>query len=148
MSIINIDYIRGFVDGEGYLGIMKWKRSEKYTYYVPIVKIAQTEKNITVLNEIKHFLCGGYMDFQQREGDNHDNYFCLVFKGIKNVKYFINKISKLYIKQPQLEILKEFCNMSHNIKERKTMRYREAELYEMIINLNKRGKCGAVVTTK
>ena len=104
---LNIEWLLGFIDGDGYFGLekMKNKRNGKiYIFYRPILAISQND--ITVLYKIKSFVgCGSvsskgkskkHYHYRIRSASLLKQYF---FPLIKNYTFQTNK-------QLQLKILK------------------------------------------
>jgi len=142
---ISKQYIAGFVDGEGYFGIIK-KTSKVCTqgyYYTPVLKIAQVCKNDEVLKAIKEFIGYGNLEFRKSSKYNVADSSALEFRGMKRVIPIIDKLLPyLIVKKKQAELLKEFSKIkigrsgySHDIE---TDRKR-TEIYHKVKFLNKRG---------
>jgi hypothetical protein len=157
MSKLTAAYIAGFVDGEGYIGIIKDSRRitfRRTDSYEAVIKIANTNKAI-----IDWFLnsYGGQVDMRVFEGKSKDAY-CWKLAGEKLIP-FLDKVSPyLKIKRKQCEIVKALRNTyrpsSYTYIKRVTknggsfvskttkdsiLKERE-ELYQKIRELNFRGK--------
>ncbi|HDO20099.1 MAG TPA: hypothetical protein ENG81_01050 [Candidatus Bathyarchaeota archaeon] len=142
---ISKQYIAGFVDGEGYFGLIK-KSSKVCTrgyYYTPVLKIAQACKNDGVLRAIKEFIGYGNLEFRKSLKPNISDSSSLEFRGMKRVVPIIDKLLPyLIVKKKQAELLKEFSKIkigrtgySYDIE---TDRKR-TEIYHKVRFLNKRG---------
>jgi hypothetical protein len=142
---ISKQYIAGFVDGEGYFGLIK-KSSKVCTkgyYYTPVLKIAQVSRNDGVLRAIKEFIGHGNLELRKALQANASDSTSLEFRGMKRVIPIIDKLLPyLMVKKKQAELLKEFSEIkivqsgySHDME---TDRKR-TEIYHKIKLLNKRG---------
>jgi hypothetical protein len=142
---ISKQYIAGFIDGEGYFGVIK-KSSKVCTrgyYYVPVLKVAQVCKNDEVLKAIKEFIGYGNIERRKSFAKNTSDSSCLEFRGMKRVIPIIDKLLPyLIVKKKQAELLKEFAKIkigkvgySHDIE---TDRKR-TEIYCKVKLLNKTG---------
>lgn len=137
---ISKQYIAGFIDGEGYLGIIK--KSSKICsigyYYTPCLKISQITRNDNVLKAIKEFIGHGNLELRKTMRVNTSDSSSLEFRGMKRVTPIIEKLYPyLIVKKRQSKILMEFAKLpsgSHNKSDAK-----RTELYEQIRLLNKKG---------
>lgn len=131
---ITKQYIAGFIDGEGYLGIIK-KTSKVCTlgyYYTPVIKIAQISRNDEVLIAIQKFIGHGNLEPRKSNLKNAADSTSLEFRGMKRVTPIAKKLLPyLIVKKKQAQILLKFSRLSSD--EERT------ELYNRIRLLNKRG---------
>lgn len=148
---INIDYIAGFIDGEGYIGLIK-KSSKVCTlgyYYTPVLKITQVTQNDFVLKEIKKFMGYGNFSFDKRSvNPKQRNKSCLEIRGAKRVIPVIKKLfPHLIVKSKQAKLILDYEKLLKSTngmnEEHKKLRLevdkKRTELYKKILFLNKRG---------
>lgn len=144
--MITIQYIAGFIDGEGYLGIIK--KSSKVCplgyYYTPTLKITQVTRNDAVLKEIKRFFGKGNLTLDKRnaiKSYNGVNKTSLEFRGMKRVTPILEKLYPyLIVKKKQAKVLMDFSKLpsvraknSYDIDSKRTI------LYGQVKFLNRRG---------
>jgi hypothetical protein len=146
--MITLDYIAGFIDGEGYIGVIKKssKRSTLGHYYKPCVKIAQKESNRAILDILKS-LYGGHISKTRQ----HDNTNTSVMWEISNkplVLKFLNDLNdKLILKNENLKLLLQLFELptvtnsmsESNNKIRIDVDNQKQLIYERIREINKRG---------
>jgi len=143
MSKTTAPYLAGFVDGEGYLGILKIKKGEKKDwssanahYFKPVIKIANTDKAII---QWLYDSYGGSFEMRLGKGNSKTSY-CWSLKSVYQLEKFIRAIKPfLRIKQEQATILLEFIKtvnkglpLKHHTNEKRE------ELYTKIRELNHR----------
>lgn len=137
------EYIAGFVDGEGYLGIIRKSSKECQFgyYYTPVVKIAQVTRNDQVLKSIEDFIGYGNTTYDIREVENSCPRTYLELRGMKRIKPFVKKIQPyLVVKNKQAQILLDFCNLpSVSNKNAKEIDEIRTKMWEEIKYLNRRG---------
>jgi hypothetical protein len=155
MKTITPDYIAGFIDGEGYIGIIKKK---DYTrkgcsalgyYFTPSIKISQSLKNSKVLVDIADWF--GFGNFYQCDRGSSKNQAVansLEFRGEKRCKVVIDKITPyLRVKHEQAKLLQEYFNLPkpsngrtdyHNESRVEINKQRE-DIHRKILKLNRRG---------
>lgn len=147
------EYIAGFIDGEGYLGIIKksTNRTSRGYYYCPVIKIAQVTKNDLVLKNIKEFIGYGNFSFDKKNvtSSNSAQKSALEFRGMKRVFPIVEKLYPyLIVKQKQAGILLEFQKLENPMKygktdlgknERDRIDKQRESLYNQIRSLNARG---------
>ena len=146
--MITKDYIAGFVDGEGYIGLIK-KTSSKVTlghYYKPCVKIAQKESNRHILDLLKA-MYGGHISKSRQ----HANTNTSVMWEISNrpiVKKFLEDLKgKLILKDENLRLILKYIELPQvcNRKDDEYQKFRleidskKQLIYERIRLINKRG---------
>ncbi len=155
--MVSKEYIAGFVDGEGYLGIMKMrdKRNDSHRY-VATIKVGQLTKNDEVLHQIqKRF--GGRIEHRIHKNQfNCQDSTSLNFLNNIEVKRVAEDIFGLMIvKRKQCKILLDFLNLprgtsGHNFSKGKMLeekikfnadiKAKKAKMYLAIRKLNKVGK--------
>lgn len=158
MSKLTAAYIAGFVDGEGYIGLIRNKGRQMFRridYYVAVLKVGNTNKDI--IYWLKNSF-GGTIWIRNPKDNQNKKIAYLWTLDNKNLIPFLDKIYPyLRIKRKQVEIvrkLKDTINRkSYSFPERiarnggrfisKTLNndvadYRE-KLYKEIRILNKRG---------
>ena len=146
---ISPQYIAGFIDGEGYFGIVKKndKRFGMDYYYVPVLKISQVTQNREVLDAIKEYL--GYGIFWEGKNTTNANgrrVSSLEFRGMKRVFPIVKKLYPyLIVKKKQAEILLEYSKLPVYTFNRKgepkmvELDKKRTALYERIRACNHRG---------
>lgn len=148
MRDITLDYIAGFSDGEGYLGIRKHTTPNcKLGFrYQLVVKIAQLDKHRNVLEAIQSKY-GGHIS-KQRLGGNRRPCVMWELSNTKLVSKFLDDMEeKLIIKSPQLKLLQEFITVGKITtripnkieKQRNDIYQKRKELYDKCLKINRRG---------
>jgi len=144
------EYIAGFIDGEGYIGItFQRKKETSYqsasVHYHPYLIIANN--NYKILDDIKKFVGSGYIyklsrNYKHKEGFQ---YKLTKMEPLKRLLEFIQPY--LRIKQKQCKLLLTFIDTRKNAKIITGRGYRgatsytiEEEIYRELLNLNKRGR--------
>lgn len=158
MSKQTAAYIAGFIDGEGYIGIITDKNRINFRRndsYKTVLKIANTNKDI--IQWFKNSF-GGYLEHRTMKENQKDAY-CWTIEG-KNLQPFLDKVSPyLRIKKKQAEIIKDFRktynegsyeyiqriaknggHLTSKTTKPEVLELRE-KLYQQIRELNKRGTC-------
>ena len=144
---ITKQYIAGFIDGEGYLGIIR-KTNTKCTqgyYYKPVIKIAQTETASEILRLIKDRYGGNISKTREHKGLNQRGSVMLELTSGVRVKRVLDDIQpSLFVKSRQAEILRKFIKLPRVInsfsKDKKLkIDAIKTDLYRNIMVLNKRG---------
>jgi hypothetical protein len=112
---ITPQYIAGFIDGEGYFGIVK-KNDTRFGmdyYYVPVLKISQVTQHRAVLDAIKKYLGYGiFWEGKNTSTSNGKRVSSLEFRGMKRVFPIVKKLYPyLIVKKPQAEILLEYSKL-------------------------------------
>jgi len=102
---MNIDYVAGFLDGDGHISL--WVRKNyrlKTFHFTPSINFSQ--KNKFVLEKIKEYLNMGYIT-------NHGNGYTLHITNKESVKRLVSLLDgKLIAKQEELDILKEYLALT------------------------------------
>ena len=155
---ITPEYIAGFIDGEGYFGLvrkmdspsLKKKGRENHYgyYYTPVLKIAQVTRNDEVLKFIKEFIGYGNLSRDKQNGDRKDtnnncsNKSALEFRGMKRVIPIAKKLLPYLIvkkEQAKLIIKLEETNIEITNSNREEINRIRTEIYNQLKILNKRG---------
>lgn len=140
-------YIAGFIDGEGYLGIVKRKRSDG-TFYRLNIKVAQSLKEkdavYVFFNELKDCY-GGYIS-KTRNPINKNQNPSVMWEIVhqKRIKKFLDDIQPyLILKKEQAKILQKYISIPNltnaNNQVNRDIKNQREELYLAIRKLNKRG---------
>jgi len=112
MSKMTASYLAGFIDGEGYLGIVKnnvTRLTDECRYY-PTIKVANT--NPTIIYFLKNSF-GGYLNIKKRKLPWKDVYTWET-KG-RQMEKFLKKIYPyLRMKRKQAEVLMKFLQLYKN----------------------------------
>lgn len=156
MSKLTAAYLAGFIDGEGYLGLIRYKKKNgrREDFYEAALKVASTDRKI--IEWLKNSFGGSISEREM--GGNSKKAFCWEVRG-KMVVPIIDKIFPyLKIKKPQAELLKRYRKTiekpSYSFVSRvannggrfisKTLKPEIVEyrlsLYSQIKTLNQRGK--------
>jgi hypothetical protein len=121
MNKIDLSYIAGFFDGEGYIGILKRKRKEWNTEYFLQISIGQ--KDGAIMNWIKESF-GGNIYLVKR-----DNSYSWIVSNKVAHNFLKNIIPFLKYKKPQAELGLQFYK---NRDLRRPIPQTELERREMI----------------
>lgn len=149
-GILSEEYIAGFIDGEGYIGLTFQRKKETHyqsasARYHPYLII--TNNNYEILNDIKKFIGSGHIyklsrNYKQKQGFQ---YKLTKMESLKTLLYLIQPYLRL--KQKQCELLLTFINTRKSAKITTGRGYRgatsytiEEEIYKKLLNLNKRGE--------
>lgn len=140
MSKLTAAYVAGYIDGEGYLGIMKTMRHEtaKNPTYMPVIKIASTDE--WIIDWFKDSF-GGWKDKRTFPNQNHKDAYTWTIAG-KKIEPVLRKVHPyLRLKKPQADIIFKRLKM---YKPGYKFNDKEVEFMEslciQIRELNKRGK--------
>lgn len=136
-------YVAGFIDGEGYLGIIckiNQRSSTLGYYYTPVIKITQTES----ANEILYLIKNKYGGNLTKSGvqTKRRKFLTLEFRGSKRVRKLLKDIQPyLIVKSKQADILAKYLKLKTRITEqnRLIIDATRTKLYQQILTLNKRG---------
>jgi len=125
-------YVAGFLDGEGYFGLMKRsgtnakyfsKTQNKIVIYkrhgfYPAMKVSQVKDDADILYRLQD-MYGGHIH-TKNSYDNHRGAVTLEIKGKKALKEFLPEIIPyLIVKKTQAELLLEFCQMDYAYRRKK-----------------------------
>lgn len=144
MKELSDQYIAGFLDGEGYFGIMKLSNKNLTLgyYYCPVVKVAQRQRDAHVLDLICEKY-GGYVEAPRvHKRPNQSNSVVWVMKYKKHLKSFLENLKDhLIVKRKQTDVLLEFIDKFGHCPQNKTIEYdrERTKLYNRIRKLNHRG---------
>lgn len=140
---ITKEYIAGFVDGEGYFGLIKKTKPDCLNgyYYTPVLKIAQITQNEEVLKQISTFI--GYGNYwRSKLKNNNRNATSLEFRGMKRVIPIAKQLLPyLIVKKKQAELiikLEESQKEITNANRTEVDTFRQ-NIYDQLRVLNKRG---------
>jgi hypothetical protein len=148
--MLSKEYCAGFIDGEGYLGIIK-KTSKVCRlgyYYKPVIKIAQSENNSHVLDILKEKYGGHISKTRIPKNPNQRPSRMLEISNRPLVKKLLNEIAPyLIVKKFQAKCLIDFINLpawktnkgSEYDKYRHKLGKKQSDLYKSIIRVNRRG---------
>lgn len=150
VGMISDEYIAGFIDGEGYLGIMKHTNEKsKHGYnYVPTIKVCQSAKDRVVIDLLAERFGHKVGKPRVHEGNRQDSVTVAMNSRIK-VKIVLDIVEPhLIIKKEQAKVLREFIatlykqpwNKKENIDHNEEMLKKRHELYKRIRRLNQRGR--------
>lgn len=138
------EYIAGFVDGEGYLGIRKHSRDDvRFGFHIQLsVKIAQRLGDEMVLYELKKLYDGHISKTRKPKNPQQCPSVCWEISGTKRVKKFIEDLLPyLVVKKKQALVLLEFIKIGRvtSYDKAKEIQEKRLKLYEEIRRLNARG---------
>jgi len=149
-EILSVEYLAGFIDGEGYIGITFQRKKETHyqsasARYHPYLII--TNNNYEILNDIKNFIGSGHI-YKLSRSYNHKQGFQYKLTELESLKRILDLIQPyLKIKQKQCELLLTFIDLRKNAKIITGRGYRgvtsyttEEEIYQKLLSLNKRGE--------
>lgn len=142
-------YIAGFVDGEGYISILKLNRksARRGIWYQAVIKISQREKDAEVLRLIQEFY-GGCMNKRREFTDNSCPSLTLDIKNRKDLQRMLTDLLPyVVVKKKQFELLIKFFSYA-GIRSRKpeakylidNLKEKQSQLYKVARQLNKRGR--------
>lgn len=136
-------YIAGFIDGEGYLGIIR--KTDKHStlghYYKVCVKIAQVSKYAEVLYLLKEYYGGNISKTRQPKNTKHRPSDMIEFTNSVRIRRILDDIQPhLIVKSKQAEVLRKYISLPKqtNTNRIQSDAMREA-LYIEIKRLNKYG---------
>jgi len=148
MSKLTAAYIAGFLDGEGYFGIMKRHKGRERADYLPVIKATSVDKEII---EWFYKSYGGWMNKRKFKNKNQKDAYTWVLAG-KKIEPFLRKIYPyLKLKKKQADILLKRIKLYDKIGTGKrigsgsNLKYPDEimreikDLYRQIRKLNKRG---------
>jgi len=141
-------YIAGFLDGEGYISILKLRRKSARggIWYQAVIKVSQREKDAKVLEYIQETY-GGVINGRRIYTDNSCPSITLDIKNRKDIQRMLaDLLPYLIVKKKQAELLIEFFKYA-GTKSRKleamylidNLKEKQSQLYEVARKLNKRG---------
>ena len=136
-------YLAGLLDGEGYFGITAINQAGR-SYFSPTIKMALTEKDAYILQEVREIL-GGYIYKRVFKNNNHNNAYCWEVKNHPQVKKVLDYVCPyLILKKEQANVLKKLAKTISTKKrfgkiKPEVLRKRQC-LYTLIRKLNSRGR--------
>lgn len=148
--MITTDYIAGFVDGEGYIGLIKKKSNKSYLghFYKPCVKIAQKESNRRILDILKARYGGYISKTREYKSKNMNSSVMWEISNRPMVKRFLLDLKdKLYLKDENLRLILKYIELPQ-VNNRKDVEYQKFRLevdkikeiiYNRIREINRRG---------
>ena len=145
--LITRDYLSGFFDGEGYIGLIRHKDKRVKRGYTlhPFVRITNTNK--LILDEINKIVKGKIKSKPKQLGCKQC--YMIELQNADSIFEFLCYIHPhLIIKEKQSELMIEFCR--GRVKDNKNKEYtsEELSLYFSFKQLNKRGEeLGILPTT-
>ena len=117
---VSEDYIAGFFDGEGSIGIKVStdKRKKHNTFVGGKIDIVQT--NLEILEDIKKVLGYGYVGKRKRRHENESDTWYFQAQSEIHLRDFISRFrDKLILKRKQLDILLNFFDTRKKITDGK-----------------------------
>jgi LAGLIDADG endonuclease len=140
---ITTEYIAGFIDGEGYFGLVRKSHKDclEGYYYTPVLKVSQVTDNDEVLNKICDFI--GYGNYHKTKNNGKKRgATSLEFRGMTRVIPIAKKLfPHLIVKKKQAELIIQLEKT--NVRITNENRFSINEIRENIYNklkiLNKRG---------
>lgn len=145
MSKLTAAYLAGYIDGEGYLGIILNNKGTHVSYQ-PVIKIASVDE--TTIKWLQESF-GGWTH-TRKLGGNQKNAYTWTLAGRKILPFIQPVIPYLKLKKPQAEMLKRRIQLYDKVGDGKgisgsNFRYPDyvmseiKELYALGRKLNKRG---------
>lgn len=137
MNKIDLHYLAGFFDGEGYIGLHKHKdnRVKKGFTINAMVCVSNTDKSI--LNKIRVTIPYGKVR-KKIDKEGSKIVYELIIQDLKGIETFLSLIKDdLLIKRKRAELMLKFCNLR---KEFKNYDSTQVFLSEFMTKLNRRGR--------
>jgi len=106
----SLDWIAGFIDGEGNLSLYKHNQQK---VYVPRLIITNTHKDTVLLisTTLKEYGIGNYIRTTKKRSPKHKTRYDICVVGMKRMNKLLNLIThKLFLKRKQAEIIRDFIN--------------------------------------
>lgn len=136
--MISKQYLAGFIDGEGYISVVKHKDSRTVRGFTlhPIINISGSDKE--VLNQLNNVVNGKIRTKQKQYGCKP--VYDIQLQDLEGIKALLKLILPyLLIKSKQATLMKEFVEL--RLKNRnKGYIDRELEIAEIFKTINKRGE--------
>lgn len=144
-------WLAGFVDGEGYLGIVYHESKKvdgstkrgKLPWYSPRVQIAGTDHGI--MNDIVYIVGGGTHSTTDH-GNEWKPYRVYVLTGLADIKDLLIQLKPyIKLKKIQLDLLLEFVvnrinSADHGTNGNTTYSDRDIEIYSLLRDMNAKGR--------
>lgn len=140
MTMIDKKYIAGFIDGEGYISIVKHKDTRLkrgYTLF-PIFRITNSDK--IALLEINEFIKGKIKSNGISKNKEHKQVYRIEVIELRRIRDILREILPyLIIKKPQAQLMYDFCNKRLDYESRN---YTDDDFKfpELFSKLNKKGR--------
>lgn len=135
-------YLAGFIDGEGYISIVKHKdiRLKKGYTLCPIFRIGSSNRQ--ALEEINQFIKGNIKSNGIDENTKHKQVYIIDIGRIETIRAILKLVVPyLIIKKQQAELMIDFCNRRLKAKV-KNYSDKDFEIAFLFSKLNKRGNEG------
>jgi len=136
-------YIAGFIDGEGYLGIIKKRdtRSSLGHYYKVCIKIAQVEQHSKILFLLQEQYGGNMSKTRLPLNKNQRASLMLELTNCVRIKRILDDIQPyLIVKSEPAKLLRKYVEMPKQTPTNRTkINAMREDLYKQILSLNKRG---------
>ena len=136
--MITKEYLAGFIDGEGYISLLKHKdiRVKKGYTLFPVLKVSNTNKDVML--QISKFIKGNVLINSPITERNKEVYSIRIHSFDKIKDILVNVRPHLIVKDKQADLMIEYCN---NRLKRKVRGYteRDYEIVKLLSQLNKRG---------
>jgi hypothetical protein len=149
---IDLAYIAGVIDSDGYIGITvnterrrKGNNSRTKSYY-PTIRLTQTK--IDAINLIRKYFEGSYLVIKSKK-TNHRMLHGWSACSLKRSKIFLEAIYPyLRLKKEQAKIVIDYCNMRLKILEKSGSKRSytgiESKIWETVKKLNQTGDIYAI----
>ena len=111
MTMIDKKYIAGFIDGEGYISLVKHKdtRVKKGYTLFPIFRITNSDKE--ALEKINQFIKGNLKSNGIDKNSNHKQVYRIEVIRLERIRDILKQIKPyLIIKSRQADLMIDFCN--------------------------------------
>lgn len=137
--MIDKRYIAGFIDGKGYISVVKRKdvRLKRGCTLFPIFRINYSDK--VALQEINNFI-KGKIKSKGISRNNHKQVYRIEVIELKRMRDILREILPyLIIKKPQAQLMFDFCNKRLDYESRN---YTDDDFKfpELFAKLNKKGR--------
>jgi hypothetical protein len=136
--MISKQYLAGFIDGEGYISVVKHKDSRTARGFTlhPIINISGSDKE--VLNQLNNVVNGKIRTKQKQYGCKQ--VYDIQLQDLEGIKALLKSIIPyLLIKSKQATLMKEFVELRLRNRN-KGYTDRELEIAEIFRTINKRGE--------
>lgn len=121
---MDIKYVAGFFDADGYVGVSDWRNGQSYTLKCTIVNI-----KLRVLEEI-HRLFGGYLTTKGYADGNRRILYQLQWNSKQTVEFLEKIYPYLIVKKSQVRLALSFPTGKHGKKRSDWMIEKQREIYE------------------
>lgn len=137
---MNLDYVAGLFDGEGWFSINKGKRKDTSTGYGYQVHAALSVKQYNIIKLLQEEF-GGSISILP-ETNRHATYYTWSITGVNVQKFATKLVSRLIIKHKQAKLALVFQDHKSENKNRPNSKERWEEqesMYLQMKHLNRRG---------